>query len=57
MDYTETPYAEDLSYELDNLIEKYLKLGMKNEHVAQILRDATQVEHWYESSYDTVEED
>lgn len=39
MDYTETPHAEDFSFEIDELIDEYYRRGLSLENMMKIIND------------------
>lgn len=54
MDFTETPYAEDFSYELSIMIEKYLALGLSKGIAEEIVHMA--IEDMFDCEDDEDEE-
>lgn len=52
MDYTETPYAEDFSMELSELIADYYRRGLSLNNIKTIFNDCIEEDYMFESEED-----
>ena len=52
MDYTETPYAEDFSMELSELIADYYRRGLSLNNIKTIFNDCIEEDYMFEPEED-----
>lgn len=52
MDYTETPYAEDFSMELSELIADYYRRGLSIQNIKTIFNDCIEEDYMFEPEDD-----
>ncbi len=52
MDYTETPYAEDFSMELSELLADYYRRGLSIQNIKMIFNDCVEEDYMFEPEED-----